>query len=225
MDRVTEAIRKRAEADDVLLSMLTRRWNDTLGTEHIRGFQDRWEFFELWKAVAVVRPEKVLELGMYRGLWTYLVAGVCAQGALFVGVDSDKRTRTGREQTKVMLTEQGNRVELVEGVTQDEETFRQVQALMPTVDVLHIDAGHLWKDVFGDYTMYVPLVRPGGLVVLHDTRRVLGPSHQAVNKFWNNLLSDLPANIDRAVEWTKGRADKERGMGIGCLWLKEKGTD
>lgn len=36
------------------------------------------------------------------------------------------------------------------------------------IDVLHIDGDHSYEAVDSDYEMYSPLVRPGGLVLVHD---------------------------------------------------------
>ena len=36
------------------------------------------------------------------------------------------------------------------------------------IDVLHIDAGHLYEEVERDFSLWEPLVRPGGVVLFHD---------------------------------------------------------
>ena len=36
------------------------------------------------------------------------------------------------------------------------------------LDILHIDASHVEEDALGDWRMYRPLVRSGGMIILHD---------------------------------------------------------
>lgn len=39
---------------------------------------------------------------------------------------------------------------------------------LPLIDVLHIDAGHLYDEVKADFENWSPFVRPGGVVLFHD---------------------------------------------------------
>lgn len=54
------------------------------------------------------------------------------------------------------------------------------------VDVLVIDGDHSEAGVRNDFAMYAPLVRPGGLVLLHDIAVVNDPRAQ-VHRFWLEL--------------------------------------
>lgn len=53
------------------------------------------------------------------------------------------------------------------GDTRSENTLRVARDHAP-YDLLFIDAGHLYPDVSADHRDYAPLVRPGGIVALHD---------------------------------------------------------
>lgn len=54
------------------------------------------------------------------------------------------------------------------------------------VDALVIDGDHSYDGVRNDFAMYAPLVRPGGLVLLHDIAVVNDPRAQ-VHRFWPEL--------------------------------------
>lgn len=45
-----------------------------------------------------------------------------------------------------------------------------LEALAPAADVLFIDTSHAYEATIAELTRHVPAVRPGGLVLCHDTR-------------------------------------------------------
>lgn len=42
------------------------------------------------------------------------------------------------------------------------------------IDLLYVDASHILEDVQNDWNMWTPHVRKGGIVILHDSRRLPG---------------------------------------------------
>ena len=61
-------------------------------------------------------------------------------------------------------------VDLVRGDPHGAATLALVQAALngAQLDILHIDASHVEEDALGDWRMYRPLVRSGGMIILHD---------------------------------------------------------
>ncbi|CAN2046944.1 hypothetical protein GMMP1_370018 [Candidatus Magnetomoraceae bacterium gMMP-1] len=57
---------------------------------------------------------------------------------------------------------------LVIGSSRDAAVYKTVQHQLPSVDFLFIDGDHTYWGVRSDYFTYAPLVRPGGIVALHD---------------------------------------------------------
>jgi hypothetical protein len=65
-----------------------------------------------------------------------------------------------------------------------------------------------------DYEMYGPLVRPGGIIAIHDI--VPGPKDNVggVPGFWRKLKTTTPGIVEEIVEdWSQG------GFGIGVVYL------
>lgn len=62
------------------------------------------------------------------------------------------------------------------------------------VDVLHIDGDHSYEGVRGDWQAYAPLVRAGGLVLVHD---VLNHRDRRVDvpRFWAELTLAMPGRV------------------------------
>lgn len=82
-------------------------------------------------------------------------------------------------------------------------TVAEVRACLPGsgYDLLVIDGGHTESVVRADWHNYAPMVRPGGLVVLHDTRDGEPADQLQVSRLWRELAGsratiELHANPD-----------------------------
>lgn len=60
---------------------------------------------------------------------------------------------------------------------------------LPSIDFLFLDGDHSYEGIKEDYDMYIPLVRSGGIIALHDIND--SERHRAreiyVAKFWNEI--------------------------------------
>lgn len=77
--------------------------------------------------------------------------------------------------------------------------------LVGSIDVLFLDGDHTLQGVAQDWNMYSPLVRPGGIVALHDICWH-GPDHPCqVDRFWTEVLTwpgvAAMAFIDFPTNW------------------------
>lgn len=78
-------------------------------------------------------------------------------------------------------------------------------------DVLFIDGDHLYESARHDFETYSSLVRPGGLVVLHDTQGYPGVDLVQVPRLWAQI---------RPAYRTTELVDKPGGPGgTGLVWL------
>ena len=86
------------------------------------------------------------------------------------------------------------------------ETVAQVHDILTgaPLDLLHIDANHEYPYVKADWLTYSPLVRPGGVVLLHD---VCGK--EGVIQFWAELKKTQPRTETVRIS---------NGPGIGIVW-------
>ena len=106
---------------------------------------------------------------------SYLEIGVAAGGTAFlmhhffqperiVLVDDNKHHKAGLRKT---ILKDVPRVEII-GASQDEAVLVSL-GKMPAFDVILIDGDHHYPGVKLDTIFYVPMLRPGGFLILHDS--------------------------------------------------------
>ena len=71
------------------------------------------------------------------------------------------------------------------------------------LDFLFIDGDHSEEGVRQDYEMYSPLVRPGGLIALHDIKESQFHTHRGcfVHKFWQSLKGRKAEIMANQQQW------------------------
>lgn len=114
--------------------------------------------------VISVRPSVIAEIGCYRGGTLYAWRQVCER-VYGITLLQDRKYEHGRVQE---LDTHG--AVMLLGDSHDPLTREWLEAELDgsPVDVLVIDADHRYDAVKQDLQMYGPLVRPGGLILLHD---------------------------------------------------------
>jgi predicted O-methyltransferase YrrM len=165
--------------------------------------------------VRAAQPHRIVEIGTAHGGTLYLWSRVAPPGALLVAVDSSPLGRLGRWAPLGVLcrnfARDNQRIELVFGGTsQAPDTRRRVDAILAgePIDFLFIDGDHSYEGVRGDYELYAPLVRPGGLIAFHD----IAPRQSettGVPRFWEELKAEH--DTDEIV------ASSEPSFGIGVV--------
>ena len=150
------------------------------------------EMAVLWERLSELRPTVVVEVGSLRGGWLYAVAPVCAERAHLIGIDNSPNN--SRATAEKELTGEGHQVEWIARDSHAPLTLIELQGLLKgkKVDVLHIDGDHSLAGVLQDWEMYSPLVRPGGLVLLHDA---VNPTEE-VSLALAELQRRKPGNVD-----------------------------
>jgi len=155
------------------------RWYQAIAADR---HPSQWpqELDALWSQVAEIQAQRVMEIGVKRGGGMYVMAPTFRPGAHLIGVDIELRT-CGRNGLKGALQTEGYEVDLIEGDSHSPETLAKVHAALngAKLDVLHIDGCHVKQDALADWRAYRPLVRSGGLVILHDAFKVANPKEQA----------------------------------------------
>jgi predicted O-methyltransferase YrrM len=97
-----------------------------------------------------------------------------------------------------------------------EETRRSLRG--QSLDFLLIDGDHRFDGIRQDFLMYGPLVRPGGLIAIHDIVSAPADKVGGVPAFW---------------EWVKGHYEtrelvddwSQEGFGIGLVQVPPQGLD
>lgn len=162
--------------------------------------------------VALTRPEVLVELGVDRGesFFAFCQAAVeHATGTRCFAVDTwqGDEHAGGYDETTFAEVSRHHRAQYAEFATLIRAPFDQARERFAdeTIDILHIDGLHTETAVRHDVDNWLPKVRPGGIVVLHDVS-VRRPNF-GVWKVWEELRA-------RGRSWTFAE-----GPGLG-VWQK-----
>lgn len=106
---------------------------------------------------------------------------------------------------------------LIEGNSHDPKTLERVKNILgdEKLGMLYIDGDHSYIGVKKDFEMYSPLVRNGGLIILHDTNNDYpqDTGYGQVKKFWNELKPIYKyVEINHHFQWSEGKESVGFGM-------------
>jgi len=176
--------------------------------------QSAWEFEQLHRIYVEHKPDKILEIGSFYGGTLYNWARCPRQTKIknIVSVDFligpldtryDEMMSSRRKWHSWMTNVE--QFDDIQGDSHDPNTFARINKIFPhkDVDFLFIDGDHSYDGVRRDFEDYSKLVRPGGLIVLHD---VAGLGE--VKAFWDELKK-----THRTIEIV----ERAEGWGIGII--------
>ena len=147
-----------------------------------------------------------------------LVIGIdlpCGEGgpAEWGGLDRDRSVRRNDR-----VEQQYPHVRNILGNSQHASTVNALLLLLDgrAIDFLFIDGDHTYPGVSTDYTLYAPLVRPGGVIAFHDVNPCIKATQQsfAVPEFFDSLRGER-AVFSVNADWG----------GIGALRVPSPATD
>jgi len=194
---------------DDIRRILSEQWNTVYGY----CSQDRNELYDLAVMVKDLAPERVLEIGVCEGGWLWCMSPFFAPGATIIGIDSLENPVIRIENLRSVIARLGatHPTMLIEDISQSEESLNRVKDVLGghPLDLLHIDGGHEEERARSDWERYSPLVRPGGIVAMHDIRGV-GYKEQEVDVLWAEIEADKSL-ITRVF------SHRENQMGIGVV--------
>ncbi len=179
-----------------------------------RAVQNHSEIRGLLELLADRRPKTLLEIGTNKGGSLYLLTKVADSAAAVVSVDIHIENKKllnsfARKQQRLMI---------IEADSTAPETIVKIRSIFEDgVDFLFLDGDHSFEGIKKDFENYWPLVRPGGLVALHDiiedanTRYGVctGGWVGGVPTFWRELKPRF-----RHVEFIDHPEQDGRGIGV-----------
>jgi hypothetical protein len=115
-----------------------------------------WHVEFITRLARLLRPEVYVELGLYQAELLNEVASFAGQA---IGVDKDPACGH--------YVRKAPNVRFVAGTT--DAFAEECRRLGLQIDLLFIDADHCREAVLRDFRNYLPLVRPQGLILFHDT--------------------------------------------------------
>lgn len=157
-----------------------------------KASQNKDELRELLPLVAKISPKVIVEIGMWRGysmeLWHKAFAP-----ELLITIESEQEAfNFVRERIKngELAYMQPPAIQIC-GDSHDPKTSVNVYGFFfepkyRGIDFLFIDGDHTYDAVKADFEEYLPLVRMGGIIVLHDAA-LRGNEKVEVWKFWDEL--------------------------------------
>lgn len=158
---------------------------------------------ELAEAVALVAaaaPQVIVEIGCDAGGTLYCWRQICP--AVYAITLADNGPATGGQ--GYPLTTHGAVVCIGDSHHAGSLAWLKNQLGRRPIDVLHIDGDHTYEGAAADYEMYSPLVRPGGLVLIHDVLNY----QTDVPRFWRDVAGDAGQVI---------ASKRPRPVGFGVL--------
>ncbi|HUW59444.1 MAG TPA: class I SAM-dependent methyltransferase [Candidatus Bathyarchaeia archaeon] len=145
--------------------------------------------------IADLKPERILEIGFYKGGWQYVLAPWFSAGGNIIGIDSMQRHQqdNGRAEMLAMIQRlevAGFTVWMFETRSDNPATLIAMRAMKGKIDLLHIDGAHDYASALADWQNYGPLVRRGGLAVLHDIGTQTAQMN--VKRLWEEIRGEYP---------------------------------
>ena len=174
------------------------------------------EIRSLYEAVRGIQPRTVCEIGTDKGGTFYLWCQAAADDATVVSVDLPSRLRYSparrRLYARFRKTDR-QKLHFIPGDSHSSGTLTRVKEAVcgRPIDFLFIDGDHSYAGARQDYEMYSPLVRPNGLIALHDihTER----DGVGVPRLWE----ELKRSAVNYQEFSAPGAGGPTGCGIGII--------
>jgi predicted O-methyltransferase YrrM len=194
-----------------------------IGEVTIAPAQIRTEIESLLRTLAEDPPERILEIGTARGGTLFLLSRVARVRAVLVSVDLPEGAFGGTYRRESILLLKaiplaGQTLQLIRGNSHDSPTFHAVREAFGgnRLDLLLIDGDHRYEGVRNDFAMYGPLVRPGGLIAIHDIVPGAREHVGGVPRFWQEVK-----NAHRSSEFVSNW--HQQGFGIGVVRVPPEG--
>lgn len=194
-----------------------------IGEVTIAPAQIRTEIEGLLRTLAEDPPARILEIGTARGGTLFLFSRVSRARAVLVSVDLPEGTFGGtyRPESILLLKAiplEGQTLRLIRGNSHDQPTFNAVREAFAGnhLDMLLIDGDHRYEGVRSDFAMYGPLVRPGGLIAIHDIVPGALEHVGGVPRFWEEV-KDVHRTSEFVCDW------HQQGFGIGVVRVPPEG--
>jgi len=178
------------------------------------------ETFDVWKRLHALKATRMIEIGSYAGGSLYLYAGALRPGAEIVVVDLPIEGDNASEilsDTIRKLEAEGYSITRFDGDSADPAIIKAVRAKMPVADFAHIDGDHTYPAVLSDWTNYGTLVRPGGLIALHDIaylRKAGLPPARSGQVFQELLAAGYEGEAFIQTENIVSKSGKVSGIGL-----------
>jgi predicted O-methyltransferase YrrM len=162
--------------------------------------------YMLYEFIYELKPKNVLEIGVQNGqsTKTMLLALNDSQAGKLVSIDhKDRSTILDQEYPDLKP-----RWDFIRGDSHSTESFESAKNALPEgelYDVFFIDGDHKMPGCGQDFFQYSELVKPGGLIMLHD----IVNANEDVKDLWEQITWEK-----FAIDWGRSRRSIIPGFGL-----------
>lgn len=183
----------------------------------IKPLQVRSEILQLLKIIELRAPKYVLEIGTANGGTLFLFSRVSADNACMISLDLPLGPFGGgypawKRTFYKSFAKKEQTIRLIRADSHEQATQEKVAAILQAnkIDLLFIDGDHTYEGVKKDVEMYEPLVKDGGMIVLHDIVSQREEHGCGVDRYWNEIKGKK--EYQEFVE-----NPDQRGAGLGLI--------
>lgn len=180
------------------------------GPYRVAAIQKESEIKSLANMVAAIKPERIVEIGTASGgtlvLWSALAS------KQVISCDIERKVILKLFYKGFVPYDSNCKVDFLTGDSHSADFQEKVKNKLAgeKIDFLFIDGDHLKEGVAADFYDYLPLVRKGGLIALHDIAKNQKITSNQVQFFWEEIKDKY--------ETTEFIEDEEQyGYGIGVI--------
>jgi predicted O-methyltransferase YrrM len=154
-----------------------------------------YKFF--WMIAQKYKPRFVVELGSWRAYGAAHFAGGCPSSHV-VTVDIHKDDQAAHQRALEVAAHYDN-LGFIHSWTWDAAPV--VKAMEKQIDVLYIDAWHVYEYVKREWELYTPLLAPHALILMDDVFNAEGACEGMV-EFWQEYVEGQHAAfLDAGLHW------------------------
>jgi len=174
--------------------------------------QIKSEIITLSRIIQQSSPKVICEVGTASGGTLFLFSRI-TNSEKIISLDLPTNALGGGYPWKIPFFRSLGKKHLIQLIRSDshsESTLAKVQSNLKghRIDLLFIDGDHTYQGVKQDFQMYSPLVRKGGIVVLHDIVMHDPPACE-VDRFWKEIKQSYPY-----LEIIEDQNQKYAGIGL-----------
>jgi predicted O-methyltransferase YrrM len=191
----------------------------SVGAVTIAPTQVRSEIEALLMLLKAEPPQNVLEIGTARGGTLFLLSRVASADARLASIDlpgGDFGGGYDRVWVPLLkaLPRERQTLKLLRADSHDSKTLDEARRWFEgkPLDFLLVDGDHHFEGVRRDFLMYGPLVRPGGVIAIHDIVPGREDRVGGAPRFWE-LVKKVSQTRELVDDWAQG------GFGIGVVQL------
>lgn len=190
-----------------------------------RPGQMREEISALARHVQALSPHVIVEIGTSNGGTFFIWCAIAEPTATLISLDLPGGIHGGGYPAWKQLLyhsfgKPDQKTHFIRANSHEQASLNQLRQLLEgqMIDFLFIDGDHTYEGVKQDFHMYAPLVRPGGIIALHDIAAHPPELHCEVDRFWSEIR----------VKWSTEEFinDPAQGScGIGMIYVPSPGAE